>query len=71
VFAELLGPLRYAADSHAPGAGAWAPLVLGVEKRGLLQEVLRDVSRNRANQRLVNEMNDILAGLQHTEGARL
>lgn len=68
---ELLGPLRYDAESHSPSDCAWAPLVLGIEKRGLLQEVLRDVSRNRANQRLVNELNDILAGLHDIGSARL
>lgn len=58
---ELLGPPRFSADSHAASECAWSPTVLGLGKRELLQEVLREVSRNRANQRLVSEVADMLA----------
>lgn len=69
---DLLGPPRYSAESHALSACAWSPDVLGLDKRELLQEVLREVSRNRANQRLVNEVTDILAGVQqHDQGGSL
>ena len=61
---ELLGPTRYTAESHALGECQWVPSVLGLDKRELLQEVLREVSRNRAHQRLISEVTDTLAGLQ-------
>lgn len=42
--------------------GRWQPAVLGIDKRELLRrEVLRDIGRNRANQRLVNEFAELLA----------
>ncbi len=59
---DLLGPPRYSAESHAPSVCAWSPDVLGLDKRELLRDVLREVSRNRANQRLVNQVTDLLAG---------
>lgn len=43
-------------------AGVWQPTVLGIDKRELLRkEVLRDIGRNRANQRLVNEFTELLS----------
>jgi hypothetical protein len=42
------------------GAGAWASKVLGIDKRQLLIEVLRDVARNRALQRLASDFQDML-----------
>lgn len=42
----------------------WQPTVLGLDKRALLRgELLRDIGRNRANQRLVNEFAELLAHL--------
>ena len=43
------------------GSAQSLPQVLGLDKRKLLrEEVLRDISRNRSNQRLVNEFAELL-----------
>lgn len=47
-----------------PQTQGWQPEVLGLCKRTLLRtEVLRDIGRNRANQRLVNEFTELLSDL--------
>ena len=67
VVEELLGPLRWSATTHqvASGAGAqrgWQPCILGLDKRQLLrQDVLKEMSRNRSNQRLVQEVRVLCA----------
>lgn len=47
----------------------WQPRMLGLDKRAVLRgEVLRDIGRNRANQRLVNEFTELLAQLPPQPG---
>ncbi|KXZ49330.1 hypothetical protein GPECTOR_22g924 [Gonium pectorale] len=50
------------------GAGSWSPVILGLDKRRILREVvLREVAKNRAYQLLVSE---VLDSLKHIEGAQ-
>lgn len=57
VCSELLGPLR-------GGHGSWAPEELGLQKRALLQEVLREAARHRTHQSLVAEFAEQLSAAQ-------
>jgi hypothetical protein len=70
---ELLGPPRVvattaeAAGDTAAAEEAWAPTVLGLSKRTLLQQhVLPAIGANRVVQRLLGELNDLLQ--QRTQG---
>mmetsp|Transcript_2658 Transcript_2658/g.5883 ORF Transcript_2658/g.5883 Transcript_2658/m.5883 type:complete len:575 (+) Transcript_2658:976-2700(+) len=58
VVLDLLGPLRYSATTHHAQAGrGWEPVFLGIDKRQLLKrEVLKELSKNRANHKLVQEV---------------
>ncbi len=71
VVEDLLGPLRWSPATHQPtqhtsSAGrhhqrGWQPSILGIDKRQLLrQDVLKEMSRNRANQRLVQEVGTVV-----------
>jgi protein HIRA/HIR1 len=71
---ELLGPSYVGSSSETShgeqeplttqrggSAAEWLPHVLGLDKRRLLrEEVLRDMGRNRSNQRLVSEFAQLL-----------
>ena len=77
---ELLGPPRRVvaageAAAAAAAAGkadeeeAWAPTVLGLSKRTLLQQhVLPAIGANRQVQRLLGELNDLLQHQTTMEG---
>jgi hypothetical protein len=59
---ELLGPVRRAPHLDGNGGGCESPRVLGLDTRKLLShDVLREISRNRSHQRLVNEFQELLS----------
>jgi protein HIRA/HIR1 len=64
--ADADGSAAGQAAAGDPGS-AWQPCVLGLDKRALLQEVLREMSRNRALQRTTQTYNDALADLQRAQ----
>ncbi|GAA5910457.1 hypothetical protein JCM6882_007360 [Rhodosporidiobolus microsporus] len=58
VVRELLGPIY-----HKPGKeddDKWSPTVLGLQKRELLRDVLRELAKSRTTQPLANEYQDTL-----------
>lgn len=44
----------------------WESRVLGLEKRALLKDVLKEVSKHRIHQRLVAEFKDLLSAAEQT-----
>ena len=60
---ELLGPVRFTKTSP----GSWQPLTLGLRKRDLLREALREIGRHRLHQRFVAEYQDHLKAAEEHE----
>ncbi|GAA5862936.1 hypothetical protein JCM8547_003626 [Rhodosporidiobolus lusitaniae] len=59
---ELLGPVY-----HKPGkkdGEDWCATVVGLNKRDLLKDVLRELGKSRTTQNLANEYNDVLRKVQ-------
>ena len=57
--------MRRAEVGGAPGS--WDPVVLGMDKRALLREVLKEVSRHRTHQRLLAEFTDLLKAAENPD----
>ena len=56
---ELLGPIRLPADSSGGWAESWERTILGLDKRALLKEVLKEVARHRTHPRLITQFTDL------------
>ena len=69
---ELLGPVHAEPESENGCASSGFAHILGLDKRALLKnEVLKDMSRSRANQRLVSEFHDLLSQQQQHATAQV
>ncbi|ORY52826.1 WD40-repeat-containing domain protein [Leucosporidium creatinivorum] len=56
---ELMGPIYYRPDKKDD----WSPTVLGLNKRDLIKEVIRELARTRSFSSLCSEYNDLLKKL--------